>query len=63
LNGFFCNLIWFATAEEIVAKTSEVYTQIYHEDLIKELKDAIGPYNNQKNLIDYLLTKAKLKKQ
>lgn len=54
---------YLSYAEEIVAKTSEVYTQIYHEDLIKELKNSIGPYNNQKNLIDYLLTKAKLKKQ
>ncbi|MWP47971.1 hypothetical protein GQ589_11090, partial [Gilliamella sp. Pas-s27] len=52
---------YLSYAEEIVAKTSEVYKQIYHEDLAKTLKKSIGPYNNHKNLIDYLLDRADLK--
>ncbi|MFQ1005297.1 type VI secretion system Vgr family protein [Gilliamella sp. CG22] len=45
-------------AEEIVAKTIEVYKQIYHQDLVKNIEKSIGNYNNRKDLINFLLAKA-----
>ena len=44
--------------EEIVTKTIEVYQQIYHENLVENIKKSIGPYNNHKDLINFLIRKA-----
>ncbi|MCX8650982.1 hypothetical protein J3U21_11615, partial [Gilliamella sp. B2776] len=52
---------YLSYAEEIVAKTIKVYKQIYHNDPVENIKKSIGPYNQQKDLIHFLIRKANQK--
>jgi len=51
---------YLSFSKEIVVKTRKAYQDIYQQDLLKTLEQSIGPYNNKKSVIDYLLAKADL---